>query len=217
MKQYECPNCHEMTLIRKRNSVICTKCGLEKESKAFSKLDLHYKKHIDMPPFIVPDIDLVKKKTPKKVFSKQHTENMLQSALRAIPNIWYTKLQVNQLAHTRTVGDYLVLTQGKNFVFECKELNITKNKQFPFSRLSQMGDMKAFTKSMNKNMAYFVVLLWEGHQKGSPIYVIPLDVMEAHIKISVKKSMNKDDIEKEFTNYRVCFENLEAHLKKLIC
>jgi len=216
MKRYECPNCHEMTLFLRDRNMYCSKCDYKKEAKQFSKQDLHHKKHICQPPLIGADIDLVKKRAPNRVFSKQHTETLLQSVLRTIPNIWFTKLQVNKLAHTRAVGDYIVLAENNNYVFECKELNITKNKQFPFSRLSQMGDMKAFTKSMNKNLAYFVVLLWEGHTKGSPMYVIPLDVMEAHTKLSTKKSMNRDDIEKEFVNYRIKFENLEVYLKKII-
>ena len=216
MKYYECPNCRRQGLYPKSKMLVCKYCKFKMSGKAFSRQQLHHKNHIEGMDFVAPDSDLIKKKAPKVSKSKQHTELIVQRALRAIPNIWYTKLQVNQMAHTRTVGDYLVLAEDNNYVFECKELNTQKNKLFPFSRLSQMGDMKAFTKSMKKNLSYFVVLLWEGSSKTSPMYVIPLSVMEAHIKLSIKKSINNKEIELAFENYRVPMGNLEIYLKKLI-
>jgi hypothetical protein len=213
MKYYECPNCGKERLCAKSRRWVCLDCKETFNFKQYSKIDLHHKKHLDKPSFITPDSDLVKKKAPIIKKSKQHCEYITQQALRTIPNIWYTKLQVNPNAHTPTVGDYLVLTQNENIILECKELNTTKNDRIPFSRLTQIGNMTAFEQSLQKNKAYFIILLW-GQEKT--IYIIPLKSMKAHIKVCLKKSMNIKELETNFENYKVPYENLKIYLKKLL-
>jgi hypothetical protein len=212
MKYYECPNCGQKKLCSKSRRLFCLNCKQSFNFKEYSKIDLYHKKHIHTPTFIEPDVDLVKKNPPIVKKSKQHCEHITQQALRAIPGIWYTKLQVNPNAHTPTVGDYMVLTNEHNIILECKELNTLKNDRIPFSRFTQIGNMAAFEESLVRNQSYFVILLW-GQEKT--IYVIPLKSIQAHIKICEKKSMNIQEIERNFSCYKVPYENLKIYLKKL--
>jgi len=221
IQYYECPNCHKESLCAKKNRWFCLDCKETFDFRKFSRQQMHTKKYIETPDFVSPDKDLVKKKPIVVHKSKQHCEHITQHALRSIPNIWYSKLQVNPNAHTPTVGDYLVLTSEYNFVFECKELNTTKNDIFPFSRFTQIGNMTAFEKSLKRNKAFFIVLLWSDTNyrglKSTPhaLYVIPLKSIQEYILASNKKSMNTKEIETFFSSYRVNFDNLEIHLKKL--
>jgi len=222
MKYYECPNCGKETLYPKSKRWRCSECKETFDFRKFSRQQIHHKKHLDTPSFVLPDKDLVKKKVSKPKKSKQHCEYITQQALRTISNIWYTKLQVNPNAHTPTVGDYLVLSQEHNTVLECKELNTTKNNIFPYERFTQLGNMTAFEQSLLRNQAYFVILLWGGSKKNGltkhthELYVIPLTSIQAHIKLSTKKSMNTQEIQKNFSCYKVPFENLELYFKKIL-
>jgi hypothetical protein len=215
MRYYECPNCGLQKLQPKSNgSWKCKACEKSFIYKQYSRQDIYHKKHIDTPNFIEPDKDLVKIKVPKIKKTKQHCEHITQQALRAIPDIWYTKLQVNPNAHTPTVGDYMILTKEQNIILECKELDTTKNDRIPFSRFTQIGNMTAFEESLARNQTYFVILLWGGY-KFKSVYVIPLKSIQAHIKLAVKKSMNIQEIESNFSCYKVPFENLENYFRNL--
>lgn len=221
MKYYECPNCGKEKLYPKSKAWYCLECKQIFDFKHLTRQQLHHKNHIDNPDFVIPDKDLVKKKPTITKKSKQHCEHITQQALRTIPNIWYTKLQVNPNAHTPTVGDYLVLTNEHNIVLECKELDTNKNNIIPFSRFTQIGNMTAFEKSLQKNNAYFVILLWsktKNHgltKNPHELYVIPLKSIQAHISLANKKSMNIKEIQTNFESYKVQFENLSFYFKKL--
>jgi len=40
----------------------------------------------------------------------QHLEPIIRDIIKVIPDSWYMKIQVNPMAHTKTTGDFLFLT-----------------------------------------------------------------------------------------------------------
>lgn len=224
MKKYLCPKCGKKEAILKFKMVTCLACGHTFSTKAISKSDLHFGKHLpgyvpykEKPQkkvsFIAPDADLVKKTEVKNKKIKQHFESRVSAALRSIPNLWYMKVQVNPMAHHATVADFLILTENHNIAFECKEIDASSNNQFPFSRFSQIGRMKEFKHALARNESFIGILIWNGEFSTSDIYIIPVDVVESHIVLSAKKSMNIKEIQEDFANYKIPFNNLELYIK----
>lgn len=211
-----CPKCKELSLIVKKHIAKCVGCGYEMSTKGVSRMDLYHKKHIDKPTFIAPEQDLVKKTMPKVHKSIQHFEGIVSATLRSIPNCWYTKLQVNPLAHQSTVGDFIILTPIYNIVLECKEISAEKpSNYFSFSRLTQIQKMTLFESSLKRNKAYVGLLLYSQNKKE--LYIIPLSVMKAIIDFTKqhkqKNGLTLIEIQQEFANYKIPFCNLEHYIK----
>ena len=237
MKKYVCPECGKKEVFKDKKYATCKACGHKFDVKRFSKLDMHFGKHLPgytpyadkkptpipsfqqpEPPFQQPETDLVKKKVCDPHKSIQHFEPMVSRALRSIPNLWYMKIQVNPLAHHPTVGDYMILTKEHNIVLECKELDLSKNNQIPFTRFSQLNRMYEFKLALPQNEAHIGILLWNARGDNKcgvqDIYIIPVDVLNACIKTHHKKSFNATDVRVLFENYKVPFGNLTAYIQK---
>lgn len=232
MKKYECPDCGKKEVLYKRKFANCLACGHKFDVKQYSKLDMHYGKHmpkkklefiptesLDNPTnktsFIIPDDDLMQKIIPPTHVIKQHFESRVSAALRSIPSLWYMKIQVNPMAHHPTLADFLILTNHHNIALECKELNIGLNESIPYSRFSQLERMKIFKGALARNESYMGILLWKGEVQE--IYIVPVSVIDAHVSSSKKKSINVSEIQSNFVNYKVPFNNLESYIKKYWC
>lgn len=216
MRKYMCPKCKQVSLIVKKHIAKCVNCGYEMSIKGVSRMDLYHKKHIDKPIFIAPEHDLVKKTIPKVHKSIQHFEGIVSRTLRSIPYCWYTKLQVNPLAHQSTVGDFMILTPTYNIVLECKELNITSSgAYFSFTRITQLHKLIAFESAIKRNKGYIGILLYSQNQKE--LYIIPISVMRAVIDFTKqykqKNGLTVVELQHEFENYKIPFCNLEHYIK----
>lgn len=222
MKRYLCPKCGQKEVLAKRKYGTCKACGYMFDIKQYSRTDMHHGKHmpkqeekqIDKPTFISPDDDLVKKTPPINKKIKQHFEARVSAALNTIPNLWYMKIQVNPMAHHPTVGDFMILSENHNVVLECKEIDTNSNKQIPFKRFSQLHRMLKFKRTLFRNEAFMGILLWNTSFNDSDIYIIPVTVLEAHINMSNKKSINVTEVREQFENYKVKLNNLELYFKQ---
>lgn len=128
----------------------------------------------------------------------------MESILREILNktdYWFMKLQVNPIAHTPTVGDYMLTTPSYNYIIECKEIDYTKGyKTFAFSRLTQESELLKFSKQP-RNIGLIIICMWKGRKDKSDYYILTI---ENFIKLKtsfVKKLMNEFDLQKNVACY----------------
>jgi hypothetical protein len=134
--------------------------------------------------------------------TKQRLEQHLQEVLKDAPGTFYMKLQVNPIAHCRTVADYLFLTPKNNFVIECKECNGTA---YSFNRYTQKPLMEKFSDSIIRNRSFLVICFWKGSRKKSAYYPIEDWIFDSIMRNSKKKSAN----EKDLKQYKISWEELK--------
>lgn len=149
--------------------------------------------------------------------TKQKLEGVFSKSLSQRSDLWYIKLQVNSLAHTRTPADYLIISQNYNYLVECKQVDLRKNpkNRFTFDRLTQEQDLLYFENKFGKNKSFVLILLLNRMLKKSHFYLIPIDYYIYIKNIINKKSMNSDDMEKEFSVFKINYVNnlLEIPIK----
>ena len=135
---------------------------------------------------------------------KQVLESVTTKSLRVMKNIYYIKLQVNPLAHTKSPGDYLVLTENKRYIIECKEIDMRKriNNTWRFERLTQEEDLLLFEKTHLNNNAYILIMFRKRMIRTSSIFFIPIEKYILIKKYWEKKSMKLTDFEREFLLYK---------------
>ncbi len=133
--------------------------------------------------------------------TKQRLEGDLQQQIKNVPYTWYMKIQVNPMAHCKTVADFLFLTKSNNFAIECKEC---KGTSFPFSRFTQKEKLTEFHEALPKNKGILLICFWKGTKKKSSYYPIPVLNMNKIINESKKKSCN----EKDLSDYCMSYEEL---------
>lgn len=145
---------------------------------------------------------------------KQRLEGYLSSWLKNNPEMWYQKNQVNQLAHTQSVGDFLILTKNKRYVVECKETKVVNEKfLFPHDRVTQLNDLMLFDNFFENNASYILFLFWTGRLKKSGLYIVPVNVWNKEVKRIDKKSFNHNDFKEIFGMYELnCLEELKKWL-----
>jgi len=139
--------------------------------------------------------------------SKQRLEGDLQQLINNVPHTYYMKLQVNTMAHCKTVADFLYFTKGKNFAIECKQCNGTS---FAFSRFTQKEMLTKFHEALDRNRGILLICFWKGSKKKSNYYPICVNHMNWLIEDSSKKSCNEKDLE----SHRMSYEEL-SHLEWL--
>jgi hypothetical protein len=146
--------------------------------------------------------------------SKQRLERYVSKQLGDMKNIWFQKNQVMPLSFTQSVGDFIILTKNKNFIFECKECNDKDNKaRFNFARLTQLNDLWLFQDSLERNISVLVLMFWGGSVKKSGIFIIPLKNYLHEIEKHNKKSMNRKECIDMFGDFQIQdFEELNKTL-----
>ena len=129
-------------------------------------------------------------------------ESYLSSELNQIKNIYkniyYMKLQVNQMAHKRTVADFLLLTEDKNYAIECK---MSENDTFYFNRLTQEIDLQIFDAANDRCKSYVMLLFWLGNKNNSLIYVC-----------TIKELLELKEIYKTKINVGIIRNQVRGHL-----
>jgi len=118
-------------------------------------------------------------------------EPIIRDIIKVIPDSWYMKIQVNPMAHTKTTGDFLFLTDNFRYIIECKEQKTTS---FPFSRLTQHNALLEFHNASWANIGLVVICFWKGTKKKSSFYLLDIVDMDILIKNSTKKSVNEKDL-----------------------
>jgi penicillin-binding protein-related factor A (putative recombinase) len=130
--------------------------------------------------------------------TKQRLEATVKELICDVPHSWYMKIQVNQMAHCKTVGDFMFITSSRNLVIECKECNGTS---FPFSRFTQKDLLEKFHNALPKNRGFLIISFWKGTKKKTNYYIVPVCDMIDIMKQSTKKSANEKDLELYYYNY----------------
>jgi hypothetical protein len=148
---------------------------------------------------------------------KQKLEGVFSKSLKYRTDLWYIKLQVNQMAHTKSPADYLIISADNNFLVECKQVDLRKNpkKTYTFDRLTQEEDLLAFEKKFNNNRSYVLLLTLNKMLKNSDFYFIPIKYY-INVKNRIgKKSMTSEDLLREFNQFRLNYikDRLEVPIK----
>ena len=128
---------------------------------------------------------------------KQHLEEKLSNTLKNnYPEVYYLKLQVMPLAFHPMPADFIVLTDKKNFLIECKEISYTNffKSGFPFSRITQEESLIIFSKKFKFNYSYILLGIYKGSIKKSDLYLISIEDWKIFKNSFDKKSFNCKDI-----------------------
>jgi hypothetical protein len=116
----------------------------------------------------------------------QRLESDLRKTLnKRYAGTYFLKLFNHPITHRRTPSDFLVLTEDKNLLIECKE---TRKLRFDFSRLTQYNDMALFEAALLRNSSYLLIMFYSGRLLKSSVFLVPI----AHIPINFKSISLKD-------------------------
>ena len=149
---------------------------------------------------------------------KQKLEGVFSKSLALQTNLWYMKLQVNTMAHTRTPADYLIISEKYNYLVECKQVNIKNNPQarYNFDRLTQEQDLLLFENKFEKNKSYVLILFLGSMLKKSHFYLIPIkDYMKVK-KDCCMKTLSHKLFHNYFENFIIKYETNRLKIEKLI-
>lgn len=124
--------------------------------------------------------------------AKQRLEGDVRNTLKFYSvsySFYFMKLHNNPMAHQTTPGDFLILCNNKNILFECKQ---TKTSSFDFNRLTQLDDMEIFNDFFQHNSAYIIIMFYKGRLDKSDIYLINVDEF-VKFKLTWKKNSINDN------------------------
>lgn len=136
---------------------------------------------------------------------KQKLEGVFSKSLRDRADLWYLKLQVNPLAHTKSPADFIILSDfHKNtYLVECKQVDLRKNpkNRYTFDRLTQEHDLWLFSRNFGES--YVCILFLEKTLKKSHFYMIPIHQYLKAKRLCTKKSLNFSDMETYFQEFKL--------------
>jgi len=128
----------------------------------------------------------------------QRSEKRFRESLQhsyAELEMWYMKLQVNQMAHTKNVADFLVHVNKVLHAVEIKEIKTSD--RFAFSRLSQARMLREFDNTRAAQYSWVLLNFWKGSVKKSKAFLIPFpEMLYLQQQVGDKKSANITDIMK---------------------
>ena len=118
-------------------------------------------------------------------------------------NLWFIKLQVNQLAFCRSPADYIILGFNR-YLVECKEVDCRKNKKaFTISRVTQRDSLEYFDSKHINNISYLLIFFRFKRLAESYFYMIPIDEYILYEEKLEKKSININNFEANFNEWKV--------------
>ncbi len=107
---------------------------------------------------------------------KQITEGIFRKSVKACNKYYILKLQVNVMAHCKTLCDYLVFSKKYNYAVECKQVTISdKNKFYTFDRLTQKDLLIQWQDFSDLNKSYVFIGFIREKKKVSSFYLVPLN------------------------------------------
>jgi hypothetical protein len=131
--------------------------------------------------------------------SIQQTEKQFREAVKAMPNVHISKIQVNPYAHKSTEGDFFVQTTTNDIIVECKQVsmkNIHHRKAFDISRLTQETKLVNWVKLFPRNKAYLFLNFYGWSKDTSWCFLISI---EDWIKFRKENMKNKHHERKTLT------------------
>ncbi len=136
---------------------------------------------------------------------KQKLEGIFTKSVKARKDLWYIKLQVHPMAHTKSPGDFLVLGKEKRHLVECKQIDMRRNEKntWPFKRLTQEEDMIKFDDMFKTNTAYLLILFLRKRVADSDFYLVPITQYKKRLKDWHKKSMQMIEFHEMFFDYKI--------------
>ena len=125
-------------------------------------------------------------------------------------NNWWIKFQVFPGACTPMPADYVLLTEDKNYLFECKEVDISKNpkNRWAWERYTQDKSIMNFIKSLDgNNQGYVFVCWWRGRFAKSDCYLIQAGSFSYAKQECRLKTLSFEQFDKIFNEYKITKED----------
>ena len=136
---------------------------------------------------------------------KQKLEGIFTKSVKQRDDLWYIKLQVHPMAHTKSPGDFLVLGKDRRYLIECKQVDMRKNNKntWVMKRLTQEEDMIKYNCCQYNNKAYLLILFLRNRVSYSDFYLVPILSYKNTLKDWHKKSIRFDEFHSLFFKFKV--------------
>lgn len=143
---------------------------------------------------------------------KQRLESDFRNMIKNDHDIWYLKLQVMPLAYSPTPADFIILTEEKRLLVECKQC---KDSAFPFRRLTQEKALTGFDGRWGNHHSFVLLCFWNGSIKSSSYFFVPIHFWSSLRMAYHKKSINEEDCKIFFIKYKISLENINKIIKNI--